>query len=70
MLAARDTPWLLGAQLTQADITVGVVSTFLHESLQLDAAQRPVLARFTQQCEALPAFRVCHQPFFVPQAAG
>jgi glutathione S-transferase len=70
MLVARDTPWLLGTQLTQADITVGVVGTFLHESLQLDAAHRPVLARFAQQCEALPAFRACHQPFFVPQAAG
>lgn len=68
-VAASHSTWLLGEHLTQADVTVGVVSTFLHESLQLDTAQRPALARLTAQCEALPAFRAHHQPFFVPQAA-
>jgi glutathione S-transferase len=62
--------WLLGDRLGQADITLTAVSTFLHESLQLDAALHPALARRTARGEALPAFRAFHQPFFVPQARG
>lgn len=58
--------WLLGDRMGQVDITLTAVSTFLHESLQLDAARLPALARRTARGEALPAFRAYHQPFFVP----
>lgn len=59
--------WLLGARLTQADITVGAASTFIIESLQLDATRWPALDARRQKMEALPAFREFHLPFFVPQ---
>ena len=59
--------WLLGTRMTQADITVACASTFLHESLGLDAALRPSLAQHVARCEALPPFREIHQPFFTPK---
>ena len=64
--ACADAPgtWLLGETLTQADITLTAVSTFLHEALQLDTARLPALAA---RGEALPAFRAFHQPFFTPK---
>lgn len=61
--------WLFGESLTQADVTLTAVSTFLHESLQLDASRLPALAERTARGEALPAFREFHQPFFVPKTA-
>lgn len=66
--AAMQTPWLLGMRLTQADVTLTAVSTFLHEALQLDPAALPALARQTARGEALPAFGEFHQPFFVPRS--
>lgn len=66
---ARGTStWLLGARMTQADITLTAASTFLIESLQLDAARWPALDARRMRGEALPAFREFHQPFFVPRA--
>lgn len=60
--------WLLDDRMTQVDITLTAVSTFLHESLQLDPSRCPALARRTARAEALPAFREFHQPFFVPKS--
>lgn len=60
--------WLLGDRLTQADITLTAVSTFLHESLQLDPVRNPALACRTARGEALPAFREFHLPFYAPQS--
>ncbi|MGH8517955.1 MAG: glutathione S-transferase family protein [Panacagrimonas sp.] len=59
--------WLLGERMTQADITLTVVSTFLHEALELDPARYPALARRTARGEALPAFQAFHRPFFAPK---
>lgn len=59
--------WLLGAQMTQVDITVACAATFLHEALGLDATRYPALMRQVSRCEALPAFREIHLPFFTPQ---
>ena len=67
LCAARESHWLLGPQLTQADITVAAVSTFLIEALPLDAARWPALNALRLQAEALSAFREFHQPFFAPQ---
>lgn len=60
--------WLIGANMTQADITVACASTFLHEALSLNAARYPSLMRQVARCEALPAFREIHLPFFTPQS--
>jgi glutathione S-transferase len=67
--AESTSPWLLGDRMGQVDITLTAVSTFLHESLQLDASRCPALARRTARGEALPAFREFHQPFFVPRGS-
>lgn len=60
--------WLLGARITQADITVACATTFLHEALNLAPDLYPALLRQVARCEALPAFRAIHQPFFTPKA--
>lgn len=66
--ASRDVGWLLGARLSQADITVTAASTFMIESLQLDAACWPALDGLRRRAEALPAFCEFHQAFFVPNS--
>jgi glutathione S-transferase len=60
--------WLVGDSLSQADITVSCAFTFLRESQQPDdlSARYPRLAALVDQCEALPAFRNTHAPFFSP----
>ena len=62
--------WLLGDRMTQADITVTAAVTFLHEALNLDVVPFPALMRQVARCEALPAFRETHLPFFKPQSPG
>jgi glutathione S-transferase len=62
--------WLIGEKLTQADITVTAATTFVHEALALDATRYPALMQQVARCEALPAFREIHLPFFKPQAAS
>ena len=66
--AASHSEWLLGARLTQADVTLTAASTFMIESLQLDAARWPALDARRLRGEALPAFREFHRAFFVPKA--
>ncbi len=63
-----ESEWLLGTRMSQADITLTVVSTFLNEALQLDATERPALAERTARSETLAPFREFHQPFFVPKS--
>ncbi|HTP39723.1 MAG TPA: glutathione S-transferase family protein [Steroidobacteraceae bacterium] len=60
--------WLLGSQLTQADVTVGCVFTFLTDALGLDArsAPYPALWSLVGRCEALPAFAGTRRPFAPP----
>ncbi len=60
--------WLGGTQLSQVDITVSCVATFVHEALRLDPSRYPSLMRRVKQCESLPAFRAHHLPFFTPQS--
>jgi len=58
--------WLVGDQLTQADITVACISTFLSESLDVfgGEVQYPTLRSLVERCEALPEFRATHAPWF------
>jgi glutathione S-transferase len=67
--ACRDrgtATWLVGDRLTQADITVACIGTFLDESLGAfgGSGRYPLLAAHVQRCEALPEFRSTHAPWF------
>ena len=48
--------WLVGDRMTQADITVGCMFTFMNEALELERqpADYPSLRALTQRCEASP----------------
>ncbi|MEZ5531350.1 MAG: glutathione S-transferase family protein [Steroidobacteraceae bacterium] len=65
-----DSPWLVAARMTHADIAVAVITTFLADSpvVALDTGAYPALRAFVARCEALPAFRATHVPWFAPQA--
>src|ERR1700728_1793199 len=64
--------WLVGSALSQADITVSCAFTFLRESLRPDDLSTPYrrLAALTNRCEAMPAFKSTHRPFFNPGAVA
>ena len=63
--------WLIGEQLTQADITTVCAFTFLTEALALSsqAAPYPALRALAGRCEALPEFQRTRAEFNVPQSA-
>jgi len=67
-VARGGATWLIGAALSQADITVSCAFTFLREALRpVDVVARyPRLSAQADRCEALPAFRNTHLPFFTP----
>lgn len=69
---ARLSPgeWLLGSRMTQADITVACVFTFLSETLPLTPQPSiyPRLRSVVERCEALPVFREIKQPFYQPNS--
>jgi glutathione S-transferase len=64
----RSGPWLLGKAMTQADITVACVYTFLSDALALnrEGAAYPALASVVAQCEALSEFRSVKAEWFPP----
>lgn len=51
-------PWLLGKQLTQADVTIGVIWRFIQfiQPGLVDPLRYPNLGRFSARCEEQPAF--------------
>lgn len=59
--------WLLGAQLSQPDITVACAYTLMFEGVGFDASRYPALAAHVARCEARPDFREFHAPFYAPQ---
>lgn len=59
--------WLLGNQMTQADITTACVATFLGDAVALDMSTYPALQALTQRCEALPVFKETRLAFYVPK---
>lgn len=67
-VAARRTghKWLLEERMTQADITVACVHTFLVDSGSLEAQETnyPGIAALAARCEALPLFQDKHLPWF------
>jgi glutathione S-transferase len=63
--------WLIGEQLTQADVTTVCAFTFLTEALGLStqSAPYPALRALAGRCEALPEFQGTRAEFNVPQSA-
>jgi glutathione S-transferase len=60
--------WLVDDRLTQADITTGCLTTFLHESLDVFAQGAfPGLGAHRAQCEALPEFRATYSRWFAAE---
>jgi glutathione S-transferase len=60
--------WLANGRLTQADITLTCVWTFLRESVALEEVPYPVLAALAARCEALPAFVATRAPWSAPKS--
>jgi glutathione S-transferase len=58
--------WLVEERMTQADISIACVFTFLSESGSLggESTRYPALATFTARCEALPLFQDNHRRWF------
>lgn len=48
--------WLVGRRMTQADITLTCVFSFLCDALELDRVLYPRLSALSARCEALPEF--------------
>jgi glutathione S-transferase len=60
--------WLVDEAITQGDVTVGCVFTFLDEALALDKKLYPALRKHVARCERLPAFKAYFLPFAAPAA--
>ena len=60
--------WLLGAALTQPDVTLTCVCTFLHESVGIAdlPARYPAVSALASRCELRPEFQATHRAFFNP----
>lgn len=60
--------WLVGEAMTQADVTVACVVTFLREALGVDLEGEiyPTLAGHNRRCEALAAFQSIRADFSPP----
>jgi len=69
---ARAGDWLIGNRITQADITVACVYTFLSQALAIKTAgvAYPALAAIAQRCEAQPEFAASKADFFPPSDTG
>jgi glutathione S-transferase len=56
-----DSSWLLGEQITQADISTAVAWRFVNNAAPVIAEQadRPALTAFSARAELLPEFQAC-----------
>ncbi|MFT4046669.1 MAG: glutathione S-transferase family protein [Solimonas sp.] len=61
-------PWLLGATLSQADITLACAYTYLREATDIDFAPYAALTRCAERTLALSAMREIYLPFDAPAA--
>jgi glutathione S-transferase len=60
--------WLVDDRLTQADITVGCISTLLADTLDVFAGgSYPGLAAHVARCDALPEFRATRSKWFAAE---
>jgi glutathione S-transferase len=67
MAKSRTGEWLVGQRLSQADVTLACVYTFLSQALEVgrDGAYGG-LRSITSRCEAMPAFAAHRAPFAPP----
>jgi len=65
---ARTRSWMMGARMTQADITLTCVFSFLCDALDLGQSWviYPGLSALAERCEALPAFDEARAKFSLP----
>lgn len=68
----RSGDWLIGARLTQADVTAACAFGFLSDALDVGNSWMvyPGLASLSALCEALPAFRNVRARFHPPAESG
>ena len=64
--AAEGDNWLVDEGLTQADVTVTCVFTYIDEALKLDKKLYSALRRHVARCEKMPAFKAAYAPFEMP----
>ena len=67
-ICAAAQPWLIGAKISQADITVACVATFLSDTVGFGTHRYPALSKLVERCEAIPEFKAVRVPFFVPNS--
>ena len=60
--------WLMGACMSQPDITVACVFTFLADATGMDMKPYPTLQSLVARCEAMPAFKEIKLAFFTPNS--
>ena len=65
-LLRAEQDWLVGAAMTQADITVTCAFTFISQALALQGSPYPSLALRAERCELLPEFKGTFAPFSAP----
>jgi glutathione S-transferase len=65
---SRNSDWLIGSSLSQADITSTCVYTFLSDALGInrDGIAYPGLSALAERCEAMPEFRAVRAEWFAP----
>ena len=65
---SRDSEWLIGSSLSQADITATCVYTFLSDALGInrDGIAYPGLGALAERCEVMPEFRAVRAEWFTP----
>ena len=65
---SRNSDWLIGSSLSQADITTTCVYTFLSDALGInrDGIAYSGLSALAERCEAMPEFRSVRAEWFAP----
>jgi glutathione S-transferase len=66
----RGGEWLIGNQISQADITATCVYSFLSEALDInrDTVMYPALSAVADRCESMPEFRSVKADWFAPSS--
>jgi glutathione S-transferase len=64
----RDAQWLVGGRMTQADVYVSCIFTFLTEAVPeaFEPRDYPMLRAHVARVEAMPEFRDTRAPWFAP----
>lgn len=58
--------WLIGSKISQADITVACVATFLGDTVGFGNHRYPAFNALVERCEAMSEFKAVRVPFYTP----